>query len=78
MFSSDICTCRPYVFYGIKECIRSVQQGGVELIVYFRKEGRVLVEVTKFLVYIAQKQQEGGRPSRAAFCLHRVRRRGIG
>ena len=30
------------------------------MIVYFRKEGRALGEVTKFLVYNARKRQEGG------------------
>src|SRR4029079_5874606 len=32
----------------------------VGLIVYFRKEGRALGEVTKFLVYNARKRQVGG------------------
>src|SRR5262249_57496658 len=36
------------------------QSGGVGLIVYFRKEGRGLGEVTKFLVYNARKRQQGG------------------
>lgn len=44
---SDICTCRPYLIYGIEEAIRCAQRGGVGLIVYFRKEGRALGEVTK-------------------------------
>jgi len=60
VFGSDICTCRPYLAHAIEECIRGVQQGGVGLIVYFRKEGRALGEVTKFLVYNARKRQEGG------------------
>jgi len=30
------------------------------VIVYFRKEGRALGEVTKFLVYNARKRQQGG------------------
>jgi len=34
--------------------------GGVGLVVYCRKEGRALGEVTKFLVYNARKRQEGG------------------
>ena len=49
VFGSDICTCRPYLIYGIAECARQAQQGGVGLIVYFRKEGRALGEVTKVL-----------------------------
>ncbi|HEX7942833.1 MAG TPA: hypothetical protein VF488_13565, partial [Gemmatimonadaceae bacterium] len=44
----------------IEECIRGAQAGGVGLIVYFRKEGRALGEVTKFLVYNARKRQAGG------------------
>lgn len=60
VFGSDICTCRPYLAHAIEECVRGAQQGGVGLIVYFRKEGRALGEVTKFLVYNARKRQEGG------------------
>ena len=36
---------------------REAQQGGVGLVVYNRKEGRALGEVTKFLVYNARKRQ---------------------
>ena len=36
------------------------QKGGAGLIVYNRKEGRALGEVTKFLVYNARKRQPGG------------------
>ncbi len=60
VFGSDICTCRPYLTYGIEDAARTAQRGGVGLIVYFRKEGRALGEVTKFLVYNARKRQEGG------------------
>jgi GTP cyclohydrolase II len=60
VFGSDICTCRPYLVHGIEECTREAQKGGVGLIVYNRKEGRALGEVTKFLVYNARKRQEGG------------------
>lgn len=60
VFGSDICTCRPYLIHGIEECVRSAQAGGAGLIVYNRKEGRALGEVTKFLVYNARKRQEGG------------------
>ena len=60
VFGSDICTCRPYLAHGIEECIRSAQDGGAGVIVYFRKEGRALGEVTKFLVYNARKRQQGG------------------
>jgi GTP cyclohydrolase II len=60
VFGSDICTCRPYLAHAVEECIRGAQKGGVGLIVYFRKEGRALGEVTKFLVYNARKRQQGG------------------
>ena len=60
VFGSDICTCRPYLVHGIEEAIGTAQKGGVGLIVYYRKEGRALGEVTKFLVYNARKRQEGG------------------
>ena len=60
VFGSDICTCRPYLVHGIEECIRTAQAGGAGVIVYNRKEGRALGEVTKFLVYNARKRQKGG------------------
>jgi GTP cyclohydrolase II len=60
VFGSDICTCRPYLTHGIEECVRQAQAGGAGLIVYNRKEGRALGEVTKFLVYNARKRQPGG------------------
>jgi GTP cyclohydrolase II len=60
VFGSDICTCRPYLAHGIEECIRTAQRGGAGVIVYNRKEGRALGEVTKFLVYNARKRQKGG------------------
>lgn len=60
VFSSDICTCRPYLAHGIELCVEMAQRGGTGLVVYNRKEGRALGEVTKFLVYNARKRQEGG------------------
>ncbi|MCO4753742.1 MAG: GTP cyclohydrolase II [Bacteriovoracaceae bacterium] len=60
VFGSDICTCRPYLTYGIEHAAKTAQKGGVGLVVYFRKEGRALGEVTKFLVYNARKRQKGG------------------
>jgi GTP cyclohydrolase II len=63
VFGSDICTCRPYLVHGIEICIEMAQAGGVGVVVYNRKEGRALGEVTKFLVYNARKRQaEGDRP----------------
>ncbi len=70
VFGSDICTCRPYLTHGIEEAIKSAQKGGAGLIVYYRKEGRSLGEVTKFLVYNARKRQEGG--DSAATYFHRT------
>lgn len=60
VFGSDICTCRPYLIHGIEMCIKQAQEGGLGMIIYNRKEGRALGEVTKFLVYNARKRQEGG------------------
>ncbi len=60
VFGSDICTCRPYLLYGIEDAARTAQRGGVGIIAYYRKEGRALGEVTKFLVYNARKRQQGG------------------
>src|SRR5258708_961185 len=60
VFSSDICTCRPYLAHGMEICIEMAQQGGVGVVIYNRKEGRALGEVTKFLVYNARKRQIGG------------------
>jgi GTP cyclohydrolase II len=60
VFGSDICTCRPYLVHGVEICAATAQQGGVGIVVYNRKEGRALGEVTKFLVYNARKRQQGG------------------
>lgn len=57
VFGSDICTCRPYLIQGIEESIKTAQSGGTGIVAYFRKEGRALGEVTKFLVYNARKRQ---------------------
>ncbi|QRK11918.1 GTP cyclohydrolase II [Archangium violaceum] len=70
VFGSDICTCRPYLTHGIEVCIQTAQEGGAGVIVYSRKEGRALGEVTKFLVYNARKRQEGG--DSAATYFHRT------
>lgn len=67
VFGSDICTCRPYLAHGIEVCISTAQEGGVGIIVYNRKEGRALGEVTKFLVYNARKRQAGGDWAEAYF-----------
>ncbi|KAJ3933725.1 MAG: GTP cyclohydrolase N terminal-domain-containing protein [Lentinula lateritia] len=65
VFGSDICTCKPYLTYAMEECIRTAQgrhpdqtdgSPGVGVVVYFRKEGRALGEVTKYLVYNLRKR----------------------
>jgi GTP cyclohydrolase II len=67
VFGSDICTCRPYLIHGVEACVREAQNGGLGVIVYNRKEGRALGEVTKLLVYNARKRQEGGDAASAYF-----------
>ncbi|KAK0728009.1 GTP cyclohydrolase N terminal-domain-containing protein [Lasiosphaeria miniovina] len=58
VFGSDICTCRPYLIFGIEEAVKEAQNGGTGVVIYFRKEGRALGEVTKYLVYNARKRGE--------------------
>jgi GTP cyclohydrolase II len=70
VFGSDICTCRPYLVHGVEVCVETAQRGGVGIVVYNRKEGRALGEVTKFLVYNARKRQAGG--DRADTYFHRT------
>lgn len=60
VFGTDICTCRPYLIYALQGAVECAQRGGVGLVIYYRKEGRALGEVTKFRVYNARKRQEGG------------------
>ncbi len=67
VFGSDICTCRPYLVHGIELGIEAAQKGGAGVIVYNRKEGRALGEVTKFLVYNARKRQKGGDSAKTYF-----------
>ena len=55
VFGSDICTCRPYLIFGVEEAVKEAQKGGSGVVIYFRKEGRALGEVTKYLVYNARK-----------------------
>ncbi|KAI9372170.1 GTP cyclohydrolase N terminal-domain-containing protein [Aspergillus egyptiacus] len=56
VFQSDICTCRPYLAFGIEEAIKEAQSGGSGVVIYFRKEGRALGEVVKYLVYNSRKR----------------------
>jgi GTP cyclohydrolase II len=67
VFGSDICTCRPYLAHGVEICIEMAQAGGTGLVVYNRKEGRALGEVTKFLVYNARKRDRRGDTPAAYF-----------
>ena len=45
-----------YLIFGIEEAVKCAQRGGVGIVIYFRKEGRALGEVTKYLVYNARKR----------------------
>jgi len=67
VFGTDICTCRPYLVFALQACIECAQRGGVGIVVYFRKEGRSLGEVTKYRVYNARKNQKGGDVSEKYF-----------
>jgi GTP cyclohydrolase II len=67
VFGSDICTCRPYLAHSVEVGVATAQQGGLGVVVYNRKEGRALGEVTKFLVYNARKRQVGGDRAEAYF-----------
>ena len=60
VFGSDLCTCRPYLAFGVEEAVRQAQQGGLGAVVYNRKEGRALGEVVKLLVYNARGQAAAG------------------
>jgi len=60
VFGSDICSCRPYLIFALRQAVECAQRGGVGVVIYFRKEGRSLGEVIKFRVYNARVNQEGG------------------
>ena len=76
VFGSDLCTCRPYLAYGVEECIAMAQAGGLGVVAYNRKEGRALGEVVKLLVYNARKAcVSGDRPE--AYFDHTERVAGI-
>jgi GTP cyclohydrolase II len=60
VFGSDICSCRPYLIFALRQAVQCAQRGGVGIVVYYRKEGRSLGEVIKFRVYNARVNQEGG------------------
>jgi GTP cyclohydrolase II len=71
VFGSDICTCRPYLMHAIEEGVKQAQTGGAGIVVYFRKEGRALGEVTKYLVYNARKRH-GDKASEYFACTSQV------
>ena len=37
VFGSDICTCRPYLIFGMEECVKEAQNGGSGVIVYCKQ-----------------------------------------
>mmetsp|Transcript_14465 Transcript_14465/g.54596 ORF Transcript_14465/g.54596 Transcript_14465/m.54596 type:complete len:455 (-) Transcript_14465:114-1478(-) len=67
VFGSDICTCRPYLTHAMEECVKTAQQGGAGVVIYYRKEGRALGEVTKYLVYNRRKRQKEGDTAKEYF-----------
>jgi GTP cyclohydrolase II len=46
--------------HAIEECVKTAQEGGCGVCIYYRKEGRSLGEVTKYLVYNMRKRNEEG------------------
>jgi GTP cyclohydrolase II len=67
VFGSDLCTCRPYLAFGVEEAIHAAQSGGLGVVVYNRKEGRALGEVVKLLVYNARSRAVAGDRADAYF-----------
>lgn len=67
VFGSDICTCRPYLAFGVEKAVQAAQSGGLGVVVYNRKEGRALGEVVKLLVYNARARSLGGDRADAYF-----------
>jgi len=53
--------------HGVEIAVQTAQEGGNGIIVYYRKEGRGLGEVVKYLVYNARKRQPGGDSASAYF-----------
>jgi GTP cyclohydrolase II len=67
VFGSDLCTCRPYLAFGVEEAVRAAQSGELGVVVYNRKEGRALGEVVKLLVYNARSRAAAGDRADAYF-----------
>ena len=76
VFGSDICTCKPYLTYAIEECIRGAQRGGVGLVVYFRKEGRALGEVTKYVFISKTLRRSMINDDISRYLVYNLRKRG--
>ncbi|GKU13882.1 unnamed protein product [Fusarium langsethiae] len=66
VFGSDICTCRPYLIFGIEEAVKEAQNGGSGVVIYFRKEGRALGEVTKYCKDKTRRACRSGRTENIA------------
>ena len=65
--------------FAIEECIRTAQRGGVGVVVYFRKEGRALGEVTKLVhlsCVLAFPQRTGNLPTCDRYLVYNLRKRG--
>jgi len=75
VFGSDICTCRPYLIYGIEEAVKEAQKGGSGVVIYFRKEGRALGEVTKVVFLPLYRALTNYMLSHPVSCLQRQKTR---
>ena len=51
VFCSDICTCRPYLIFGVMEAIKEAQNGGVGLIVYCKRSSQCCVSCPSFTIH---------------------------
>ena len=62
VFGSDICTCRPYLIFGMEECVKQAQQGGVGVIVYCTLSFSPITKFTSsclFLFFTPTVRKEG-------------------
>lgn len=67
--------------FAIEECIRTAQRGGVGAVVYFRKEGRALGEVTKSVnlpsvLFLPRFPNNWRIPSGNRYLVYNLRKRG--
>lgn len=72
VFGSDICTCRPYLIFGIEEAVKEAQKGGTGVVIYFRKEGRALGEVTKVSYLFTTHDSAGHRTNLNQYRMSRM------